>query len=254
VSDPINKVVREAVQGEIDARIEDLRDTFIVTVLSGEWPQNRPDLGITYVRKLNAMVQAAFPVKDRASFVCFTDREIPGIVTRYLPPWLPGWWGKLYAFAPSNFPLGSRVLVLDLDTVVRRLDQILAVDLERPIYIRDAAFRTHAGSGVFSFRTGTASARIWRDFPHGSKGPPFMHPVAGPKVTDEHWMHHYLPAGDWLGWDEVLPGRVLSYKHDLHQSCEPLPPECDLVFFDGEPRPHDVVADWNPHWRGVHEG
>jgi hypothetical protein len=235
--------------------LKDLRDTFVVTVLSGNWPQNRPDLGITYVRKLQAMVRACIP---GLPFVCFTDREIPGVVTRYLPPWLPGWWGKLYAFAPTNFPLGSRVLVMDLDTVVRRLDKVLDVDLGKPIFIRDAHFRTHAGSGVFTFRTTRETARIWLDFPHGSIGPPYQHPsdltALGMKVTDEHWIHHYIQPHKWLGWDEVLPGRVLSYKHDLFQSCEPLPEDCDVVFFDGEPRPHDVVAGWNPHWVGVHDG
>lgn len=229
----------------------DLRDTFIVTVLSGKWPQNRPDLGPTYVRKLQAMCRASIP---GIRFICFTDREIPGVVTRYLPPWLPGWWGKLFAFAPSNFPVGSRVLVMDLDTVVRDLHEVLVVDLSAPVFIRDAHFRQHAGSGIFSFKTSRETAHIWAEFPYEQKGPPFMHPTDGPKLTDEHWIHTYLPALGWCGWDEVLPGRVLSYKHDLHQSCEPLPGDCDIVFFDGEPRPHDVVADWNTHWRGVHEG
>ena len=244
----------------------DLRDTFIVTTLVGAWPQSRSELGPTYVRKLQAMCRASIP---GIPFICFTDREIPGVCTRYLPPWLPGWWGKLYAFAPSCFPLGSRVLVMDLDTVVRDLHKVLAVDLSVPVFIRDAYMRLHAGSGIFSFRTSRETARVWLDFPHGSNGPPFKHPATesplGLKLTDEHWLHHYImkrpggisyqnqqiiwdaPLGGWRGWDELLPGRVLSYKHDLNQSCEPLPDDCDIVFFDGEPRPHDVVADWNPH-------
>lgn len=233
--------------------VTDLRDTFIVTVLSGAWPQNRPDLGPMYVHRLQKMCRDSIP---GIPFICFTDREIPGVVTRYLPPWLPGWWGKLYAFAPSNFPLGSRILVLDLDTVVRRLDKVLAVDLTVPVFIRDAHFRTHAGSGVFSFRTSRQTARIWLDFPYEQKGPPFQHPTGGPKLTDEHWIHEYImkprDATNWLGWDEMLPGRVVSYKHDLHQSCEDLAPEVDVVFFDGNPRPHEVVARWNPHALAEH--
>ncbi len=237
----------------VQQSVTDLRDTFIVTVLSGQWPQNKPQLGPDYVRTLQAMCRKSIP---GIPFYCFTDREIPGVVTRYLPPWLPGWWGKIFAFAPSNFPLGSRILVLDLDSVVLDLHEVLAVDLDRPVFIRDAHFRTHAGSGVFSFRTSRETARIWADFPHGQRGPPFMHPTDGPKLTDEHWMHTYLSGNGmirqfaWAGWDEVLPGHVLSYKHDLRQSYLPLPDGAGIVFFDGEPRPHDVAADWNPHWRG----
>lgn len=229
--------------------IKDLRNTYIVTVLSGDWPQDRPDLGPTYVRKLQAMCRASIP---GIPFYCFTDREIPGVTTRYLPPWLPGWWGKLFAFAPSNFPLGSRILVMDLDTVVRRLDSVLAVELEKPIFIRDAYFREHAGSGIFTFRASRDTARVWLDFPHGAVGPPFRHPSGTVTLTDEHWIHHYLGKDNWLGWDQVLPGRVISYKHDLMQSCEPLSDDVDVVFFDGLPRPHDVVAPWNPHALELH--
>ena len=228
----------------METKIIDLRDTYVVTVLSGQWPQSRPDLGIQYVYRLKAMVNAAIP---RLPFYCFTDREIPGVVTRYLPPWLPGWWGTLFAFAPANFPLGSRILVLDLDTVVRRLDRVLQLDIEQPIFIRDAHYRQHAGSGVFQFRSSKDTAQIWWDFPHGAKGPPFGRSNGDLKLTDEHWIHHYLPKLGWKGWDEVLPGGVLSYKHEFHQSCEDLPEDCDVVFFDGLPRPHDVIAPWNPH-------
>lgn len=232
-----------------DVQLKDMRDTFIVTVLSGDWPQSNPALGPTYVKKLQQMCRKCVP---GISFICFTDREIPGVTTRYLPPWLPGWWGKLYAFAPSNFPLGSRVVVMDLDTVIISLDEILAVDLTTPVFIRDAYFRQHAGSGIFSFKASRDTARIWLDFPHGAKGPPFVHPLTGPSLTDEHWIHNYLGKDNWKGWDEVLPGHVVSFKHDLHQSCEDLPPEVGVVFFDGEPRPHDAVAPWNPHALAEH--
>jgi hypothetical protein len=227
--------------------VMDLRDTFVVCALQGNWPARRPELGVEYVRSLQKQVHAQIP---RLPFICLTDREIPGVVTRYLPSCLPGWWSKLYAFSPSLFPLGSRVLVLDLDTVVAGpLDEILSVDLARPVFIRDAWFLRHAGSGVFSFRVSRDTAKMWTQFPHGTKGPPFVHPNGTLCVTDEHWLHQYIQpvlVSGWSSWCELLPGAVLSYKHHLHQSCDPLPEGCRVVYFDGDPRPHDVLADWNP--------
>lgn len=227
-----------------EVRVRDLRDHYVVTVLHGNWPQTDPSKGIEYVRKLRAMVHKQVP---GLPFICFTDREIPGVVTRYLPPWLPGWWGKLYAFAPSNFPLGSRVFVLDLDTVIAGpLDDILAVPLDKPVFIRDAWFNRHAGSGIFAFETSRDTARIWADFPHSFRGPPFPRPDGTLKATDEHWIHHYIYPEGWCAWEDVVPGQVVSYKHHLHQSHEPLPAGVRIVYFDGDPRPHDAKPPWSP--------
>jgi hypothetical protein len=234
---------------EIQKHFKDRRNTFACCFLQGDWPQQRPELGVEYVRTLQKMIHRHAPM---VQFICFTDREIPGVVTRYLPPKLPGWWSKLYAFAPSCFPLGSRVLVLDLDTViVNNLDQILDVPTDPPVFIRDAWFNQHAGSGLFTFKVSPGTAAIWNDFPLGTKGPPFCRKdqpkPQGEKLTDEHWLHHYLYQHGWKSWDELLPGRVLSFKHHLQQNTEdPLPEQTLIVYFDGEPRPHDVIAAWNP--------
>ena len=237
-------------------KLMDLRDTFVVCGLSGTWPNPQPppwnekpyELGIHYVRKLREMVWAQIP---RIPFICFTDREIPGIVTRYLPPYIKGWWFKMYVFAASNFPLGSRILCLDLDTCITGpLDKILSVPLDVPVFIRDAWFGTNAGSGMFSFKVSPETAKIWAEFPKGQEFPPYIH-QAGKfmAVTDEHWIQWYLKnrLGGWKSWDELLgPKAVVSYKHHLHQSGAPLDPETRAVYFDGFPRPHEVVTSgWN---------
>ena len=228
------------------SRVVDYRDHFVCCVLAGKWPSDAPERGPEYVRKLRDMVHKRVP---GLPFICFTDREIPGVVTRYLPPWLPGWWGKIYTCASSNFPLGSRVFVMDLDTViVGPLDDILAVPLDKPVFIREAWFNQHAGSGLFAFETSRDTARIWQDFPHGYVGgPPFPHPSGTLKGTDEHWFHHYIYPDGWRSWGEVVPGQVLNYKADLHQAnLAPLPPDARVIYFDGEPRPHAVDAEWSP--------
>jgi hypothetical protein len=223
---------------EYAQKLIDLRDTYVVTVLHGRWPASAPELGIKYVKALRESIWQYVP---RLPFLCFTDREIPGVCTRYLPPWLPGFWGKLYAFSPVHFPLNSRVLVLDLDTAITGpLDDILSVPLDKPVFIRDAWLGRAAQSGMFSFKVTPRTAQIWNDFPHGSKGPPFAQ-----ANSDEEWLRPYLEKGGWAAWEDLVPGQVRSYKHHLHQSDEPLPDSVSVVYFDGEPRPHDVRAEWN---------
>lgn len=219
------------------ATIRDLRNTFVVTTLTGRWPEKRPHLGEHYVRALRASIWKQIP---HLPFICFTDREILGVQTRYLPPWCKKWWGKMYAFAASNFPLGSRVLVLDLDTaIVGPLDDILSVPLENPVFLRDAWHGKDLQTGMFSFETTTETARLWLEL------------CNAPKTVldggDEKWLREQV-GEYWAAWQDVLPGQVLSFKHDLHMNCGPLPESARVVYFDGDPRPHTQKADWNPLW------
>lgn len=230
----------------------------ITCVLQGQWPQKRPDLGVRYVTKLRDMCARH---ARGVPFVCFSDREIPGVETRIIPPGLPGWWGKLYNFAPGQFVHGTRVLALDLDvSIVGSLEPVLAVPLDLPVFIKGTW--AHMGahrSGVFSYQISPETDRIYTDFPRAAPRltPPFTHPKLGSRVglwNDEQWFGVYINPKLWRGWNDVLPGAVVGYKTDLHQSMQPLEKDVAVVYFDGEPRPHDVVAEWNPHCLEEHWG
>lgn len=76
--------------------------------------------------------------------------------------------------------------------------------------------------------------------------------------TDEQWLHHYIYPNGWAAWQDLIPGACLSYKYDIkaqnrgRAEAKPIVPgSTKVIFFHGQPRPHDVVAQWNPHWRGV---
>lgn len=256
---------------------------FICCVLQGEWPivspsfkaahPDIPDLGARYVRIIHESVQRYAPRGMAYRFAAFTDRrDIPGVATRPLPRGIYGWFNKLWLFSPDAFPVGTRVLCFDLDTaIVGDLTALATVALDLPIFLRDVWGAHHAASGVFSFRSGPALYPIWSEFErYVGKRPPYIpnreHPMRGVPGwgqcvrecrTDEQWLHHFVYPNGWRAWQEVLPSKFLSYKHDILRmranapEPEPLTPErakaASIVYFHGQPRPHDVIAPWNPH-------
>jgi hypothetical protein len=210
------------------------------------------ELGNRYVRVLRDMCARHAP---GVPFVCFADREIGyGVETRILPEGLPGWWGKLYNLKPGQFAHGTRVLALDLDTVIAGpLQPVLDVPLDLPVFIKGTwAYATAHRSGVFSIEVTPETQTIWTDFEHNLvRGkPPYFHPRMSRRVgfwNDEQWFGFYLQPNRFRGWQDVLPGRVLGYKTDLKSSNQPLEKDVAIVYFDGQPRPHLVEAPWNPH-------
>lgn len=93
------------------------------------WVKANVPYGVEYVARLRAMVAKHLTQPHR--FVCLTDRPaaVPDGVeaVRIASPHpLPGWWAKIELFSPAR-QWGSRVLYLDLDTlVVRGLDELVA--------------------------------------------------------------------------------------------------------------------------------
>ena len=72
-----------------------------------------------WVRRLRNMVKRNLKLPHR--FVAFTNvpDELPDIETVELTaPHLKGWWAKIELFRPDAFPENSRVLYLDLDTLI----------------------------------------------------------------------------------------------------------------------------------------
>jgi hypothetical protein len=224
--------------------------TFIVSFLTGNWPATAA-LGDRYARVMAASYAKHAP---GAEFVLFTDRKaISGVNTRTLPN-LGGWWGSLYQFSPEAFPEGSRVFSVDLDTaIVGDLTPLLEVDLTTLVGIDDrgprAEWRNKLTNGVMSWIAGPRYYQIWEDFKKNVGGkPPFRLPNGHPCVMDETWLNHYIGA-DWRGWDVK---NVMSYKWDFISMRRPVTPDTRIVYFHGQPRPHQVNQPWNPHY--LHPG
>ncbi len=240
-----------------------MTDRVITCVLAGSWPKpatNWEGPGLAPATKVDgesyviALRDACARHAPGVPFVCFSDRpRIGDVDVRVLPPGLPMWWGKIYNFA-GHFPYGTRLLAFDLDTViVRSLEPLLAVPLDLPVFIKGTWKHPCAHrSGVFSYQLTPETDAIWNEFVNPAQtrlGAPFTHPRIGKHVgiwNDEQWFGVYVGKNAWRGWHEVLaPGVLLGFKTDMHMSTQPLERETHVVYFDGLPRPHDVVAPWN---------
>lgn len=259
----------------------------VVCVLHGDWPGSTreirarvPDLGAHYVHHLYQMVSRYAPRNLPWRFVCFTDREsIDGVRCVRQHGGLWSYFNKLYLFAPEHFRVGTRVLFFDLDTcVVGDWTPLATVPLDKTlVMLRDLWAERMPASGVMSWQVSPATHRIWTDFVNsGNVGrrPPFVHTrprLSPPGVptfsatairTDEQWLYHHVMPDDWYAWQELLPGQLLSYKYDVIRTMrrdgtqhDKLSPEAAraarVVYFHGHPRPHTVVAPWNPLTRGI---
>ena len=259
----------------------------VCCVLTGDWPgasqdirQKCPDLGAHYVRVLYETLSKFAPVNTEWRFTCFTDRPtiegIPETSCRSIPDRLYSYFSKLYCFSKDAFPLNSRVLFLDLDTaVVKNWTPLARLPLDKIVMLKDVWAQSMPASGIMSWGATLATQRIWTDFaPQSKLRPPYSHPtprrfppgVPSPILssirTDEHWMHHYTVHNDWRAIQDLLPGEIVSYKYDVVRTMrrdgskhellsEEAARKIRVVYFHGRPRPHEVVAKWNPFWRGI---
>jgi hypothetical protein len=139
----------------------------------------------------------------------------------------PGWWSKMELFRPD---LAGDFLFMDLDTVVRGpVADFLAIG--RLTLLRDFYRTWGLGSGLM-FLPEADRAEIWLAW------------TADPA----RWMAEHAAGGDqaflerfWLAkaarWQDVLPGRVASYKAAGKAERE----QAAVVCFHGEPKPRDVL-------------
>ena len=194
-----------------------------------------------YVNVLFDMVRRNLQAKLPGRFVCFTDDATgldPLIEVRPVPKDLAhrGWWAKLWLFSEGAFPKGERVLYFDLDTVVcGPIDALAAYQGEFAI-LRDAYRPDGLQSSVMAWEAGmyTHLYNCWilagrPDLPGG----------------DQEWVERHIKSPVIL--QEAFPDKLRSYKVDCRAS---IPRGCSVVFFHGNPRPHEVTTGWVPEvWK-----
>ena len=157
--------------------------------------------------------------------VCLSDQPVPCERIPLEFTW-PGWWSKMELYRPD---IRGDFLYMDLDTVVRGpIDDFLAVG--RLTLLRDFYREWGLGSGLM-FLPEADRADIWREW----------------NRMPGRWMAEHQTGGDqeflerhWLGkaqrWQDVLPGRVASYKAAGKAERE----QAAVVCFHGPPRPREV--------------
>lgn len=195
--------------------------------------------GPEYVNVLYDMCRRNLPEGFPGKFVCFTDDPKgldEGIEARALPADLPGWWSKLALFKPGLFFEGDRVVYLDLDTVLTgRLDALCAYEGSFAC-LRDAFYPLGLQSSVMAWKAGEC-AEIWQTYVEA--GCPTDDPGG-----DQVWIER-TQLDRAVRLQDVLPDFFVSYKQ-----LKGIPVKESVVFFHGDPKPHEVTTGWVPQvWK-----
>lgn len=163
--------------------------------------------------------------------VCLSDVEVPGVETWPLYYDWPGWWAKMELFRPD---IRGDLLYLDLDTVV--LGSLSEFEVGATTVLADFALPGKIGSG-FMYLVEMDRPPVWAKWAQD----PQRH--MRECETQECWGDQGFLQGVLVAqrWQDVLPGRVVSYKMHCHNG----PPKgAKVVCFHGKPRPWEVKAAW----------
>lgn len=174
-------------------------------------------------------------------FVCLTDDPAVGIwgVPLKHPEW-PGWWAKPHIFDPGLFRRGTRVLYLDLDTlVVGKLDDIGSYTGPLACLSDFYQGRKMIGSGVMAWTVGEHTERIYTDFVSQAE-----RLISGAGRSD-YFYRRYMADADRL--QDLYPGQIVTLK-PIDDSPDPkkhgAPKGARIVAGHGRPRLSDPAAGW----------
>lgn len=183
-------------------------------------------------------------------FICFSNQEdldiIPQIELRPITQdniTKKGVLPRMYMFSEEAGLFGHQVLCMDLDVVITgKMDKLL--DYQGLFCTRKSFHEAGQLDGdIMSFYAGSETEDLfWKPL------------VENPKKVEEttqgrerFWIRERVGyIADT--WDELLPGKIVSYK--LHVKRYGLPKSASIVSFHGYPRPHQVNEAWiKEHWK-----
>lgn len=199
--------------------------------------------GAEYVNNLFDMVRRNLP-EGMARFFCLTDD--PQGLDSYinvlpLPEDLEGWYGKLYLFKRGLFTEGSRLVFLDLDTLIVGNCRALTEYHGEFATLRDFYHPERLGPAVILWKAGDLSDSIWDEW--AAAGKPRN------EMGDLWWLNN-LDQGRFARridkLQDLYPGVFVSFKKD----CNPHAPlGARVVCFHGVPRPHEVGGWVEKIWK-----
>lgn len=205
-----------------------------VAIVMRQGPEYRPE----HARWIARQVRRA----TDAPLICLSDAEIGDGVERVplVCSW-PGWWAKMEMFRPE---IRGDLFYLDLDTVITGSLAGL-VDRGRTTILRDFYIGGDALQSSVMYLTEADRRRVWSAW---SKEPEvWMKRCHG--RGDQAMLEFVL--GDCDRWQDVAPGRLVSYKAGIRKAgrSDP-PPGADMVIFHGDPRPWRIFSWKRPAtWR-----
>lgn len=246
----------------------------VVTVETG----NYLGRGAEYVAKLHDMVRRNLPEGFRGRFVVLTDdtrryADQAGVEARSIDG-PHSWWAKAHLFRPGQFMPGEQVLYFDLDTAITGPLEKLAAYPGAFAILRDVYRPNGYQSSVMAFRAGTKlTDSIWDELQQVAGAYGIPKEISFERACDELWPggdQQFLeqfwaprtelhPRGGYLAqringdpWppdilQDHYPGVLRSYKVECVWG---IPVATSVVFFHGDPRPHEVLTGWVPEvWK-----
>lgn len=164
-------------------------------------------------------------------FACISNVPVPCERIPMKKMW-PGWWSKMELFRPD---IGGDIFFIDLDTIIcDDISDLLAVgDLTM---LSDFYKLERPASGLMylpkSYRND-----VWNRFCKNSIGYMSKHKQGG----DQEFLATCFGSRA-LRWQDVFPGRVVSYKAQ-RVAQEGMPEGAGVLCFHGVPKPRSL--DWN---------
>ena len=198
--------------------------------------------GIEYVTKLRNMV--ARHMHQSYTMVCLTDQPERCDAVAFVDISelkLPGWWGKMALFEPL-WRIGSKVIYLDLDTVlIRAIDRLADVQGEFAIcenftrLLTNPKYPCKYNSSVMVIGGGMGSF-IWHAFDLRRDLLMMTHANFG----DQHCLESLYPSARLL--QGMLPNNFfLNYRQiTSHLPKEPVA----IINFGGKHKPHNCPIPW----------
>ena len=165
--------------------------------------------------------------------VCLSDVPVDGVETVQLEKDWPGWWSKMELFSGS---VDDDLLFFDLDTVI--VGEVDAFSVSKTTMLTDFYRPKYLASGLM-YIAKEDKPKIWREFTKD----PQLHMLKYrrfPLIGDQGFLNGRLDA---QRWQDVLPGKVVSYKAHCRQG---VPDGVSVVCFHGKPRPWDISREWIP--------
>lgn len=154
---------------------------------------------------------------------------------------LGGCYVRLEMWQREAEPLGSRVLMLDLDAVVVGSLDALVARREPAVLYRDPLFGRARGwlyNGAFVLMEPGARPEVWESFDPATSPAAVL--ASGLKLNDQAWLG--MTLGPAMPVVTAADG-VLSYKFDGVRE-RGLPPGARIVFFSGRPKPWQAGDRW----------
>lgn len=171
--------------------------------------------GAEYVAKLKAGIERNY--SGKLTFHVVTDGP-------------ESWWAKLQLFQAGRFPKGERVIYFDLDTIITG-DLTDLFEYDGPFAaLRDVWQPGQLGSGIMTWTAGECD-HVWTEWERA--GCPSEDPRG-----DQAWITAQMPFAVRL--QDIIPGQLVSWKADCGGDAERIPDAARVVFFHGQPRPHET--------------